>query len=359
MSALFAVRTLWTETLAHPLSAPPVFEQAFAYVPLADAHLVALDLRSGRTAWRVAADVRSPSITGAGRLFFVENTAIIALRALDGSAAWRLNLETPLTPHLAWESGRLIASTTTGAIVALRDLDGHPLWRRDIGAPLHAPPLLTAGRLYAPASDGRVVALRADTGAVLWERRLGGALNEMLALNDRLYGGSMDNFFYCLDAREGNVVWRWRTGGDVVGLPVADKGRVYFVSLDNSLRAVDRRSGNQQWRRALPLRPTRGPVLMLDAIVVSGSAPAMHAYAVKDGQPVGVIATAGAVLSKPYVLTGTNGEPPQIIIAAGDVVKGTSLSAMVRQEKDAGTPVAAVSDPVTAIPTSSGAARQR
>ena len=94
-----------------------------------------------------------------------------------------------------------------------------------------------------PVDDGRVVALQVESGEPVWERRLGGAPNDMLALDDRLYVGSADNFFYCLDADDGEVAWRWRTGADVIGAPVADDRRVYFVSLDNVLRALDLRRG--------------------------------------------------------------------------------------------------------------------
>ena len=60
---------------------------------------------------------------------------------------------------------------------------------------------------------GRVVALEVSNGTQVWERRLGGPPNDMLALDDRIYVGSDDNFFYCLLASNGDVAWRWRTGG--------------------------------------------------------------------------------------------------------------------------------------------------
>ena len=175
----------------------------------------------------------------------------------------------------------------SGTLLVLRGLDGQLIWHRDLGAPLSAPPALAADRVYAPAKDGRIVALRLDTGEPIWERRIGGVPSEMLALDDRLYVGSDDNFFYCLTARTGQIDWRWRTGGDVVGTPVVDERRVYFVSFDNILRALDRRSGAQRWKRPLPFRPITGPLMAGEMVIVTGVAPPLNAYLTKDGTPGG------------------------------------------------------------------------
>ena len=62
-----------------------------------------------------------------------------------------------------------------------------------------------------PLDDNRVVALQVETGEPLWEQRLGDKPNDMLALDDRIYVGSIDNFLYCLEADDGVIAWRWRT----------------------------------------------------------------------------------------------------------------------------------------------------
>ena len=147
------------------------------------------------------ARTQSRPAAGEGLVFIAEPEALAALREADGSEAWRLPLTERLAAPLVWDNGWLIAATASGTLLALRGLDGDLVWRRDLGSPLSAPPALAADRVYAPAKDGRIIALRVDTGEPLWERRLGGAPSEMLALDDRLYVGSDDNFFYCLDGR--------------------------------------------------------------------------------------------------------------------------------------------------------------
>src|SRR4051812_48121061 len=228
--SLFPARTAWTLTLSGPLNAAPAFAAARAYVPIAsdDPHLAAIDLATGQQLWVVKANVRTRPAVGDGLVFVVEPDALTALHESDGSRVWRLPLPEPLSQPLVWDNGWLIAAAESGAISAFRASDGHLVWRHDVGSPLRAPPSLAADSVYLPAADGRVLALRIDTGSPVWERRLGEPPNDLLALDDRVYVGSQDNFFYCLDTRTGVVDWRFPTGGDVTGLPVVDDRRVYF-----------------------------------------------------------------------------------------------------------------------------------
>ncbi len=349
-TSFFPVRIAWTESLNRTLSAPPAFSGGSGYFPMAGGQLAAYDLTSGRQSWIAEADVLSTPASGDGLVFIAGRTAIGARYAADGSPAWSLPFDVPLAVPLVWDNGWLIAATEAGTIMSFRAADGHLMWQRQMGSPLHAPPAVAADRVYLPESDGRVVALRVETGEPVWERKLGGPPNDILALDDRLYTGSQDNFFYCLNTVDGTVAWRWRTGGDVIGLPSVDERRVYFVSRDNVLRAMARRSGSQQWRRALPLRPTRGPISLLDAIVVSGSGPVMPAYATGDGRLAGELTASGTIVADPYVVYTSASAPPLLIAVTDDVVKGASITAITHQGKEAETPVDGLSDRFITIP---------
>jgi outer membrane protein assembly factor BamB len=216
-------------------------------------------------------------------------------------------------------------------VLAFRAIDGHLVWRRDLGSPAHAQPALAADRVYVPLDDNRVVALRVDTGDPVWERRLGGPATGLLAFEDRVFGGSTDNFFYALTAADGRVAWRWRTGADVVGVPVVDDRNVYFVSLDNVLRALSRRSGVQHWVRLLPLRPSRGPLMLERTVVVSGVAPMLRAYNVKDGTPAGELPASGELAGPPYAVPTSSGSLPEALVVTRDIAKGATATLFRRQ----------------------------
>jgi len=129
---------------------------------------------------------------------------------------------------------------------------------------------------------------------------------------------------------DGRVAWRWRTGADVVGVPVVDERNVYFVSLDNALRALSRRTGVQQWVRLLPIRPTRGPLRVDRTLVVSGIAPALRAFNMKDGTPAGELPAAGEQAGSPYAVPATSSALPQVLVVTRDLAKGATATLFMR-----------------------------
>jgi outer membrane protein assembly factor BamB len=345
---LLPFRIAWTVALNGSLTAAPIFSGHRGYFPLDEGRFAAYDLADGKPVWVAMARIASQPAAGDGLVFIAEPEALSAVREVDGSVAWRLPFSGALAAPLVWDNGWLIAAGTSGTIQAFRASDGELIWRRDVGSPVNARPAMAADRVYLPATGDRIIALQVETGAPLWERKLGGAPNDVLALDDRLYVGSDDNFLYCLKAHDGLVDWRWRTGADVVGLPAADEHRVYFVSLDNVLRGLDLKSGAQRWKRALPLRPSAGPLKAGDTLIVSGVAPMLRAYFSKDGAPAGEVATDGELASPPYFVAGP-GEPT-VVIVTRNMAKGAMLSGIIRASEKSTAPDAPASSPPAAPP---------
>ena len=71
------------------LAAAAAFSGSSAFLPLDDGHLAAFDLVNKRRAWVADARLRGRPAVGDGRVYFVNDGAIVALHSADGSAAWR------------------------------------------------------------------------------------------------------------------------------------------------------------------------------------------------------------------------------------------------------------------------------
>ena len=312
------------------------------------------DLARGTLLWVASASSTMGPAAGDGLIFLAKPGTLAALSATDGSTAWEVPFMDTLAVPLVWDNGWLVAATSASAIFAFRASDGHLIWHRDIGSAAHTAPTLAADRVYVPTVDARVVALRVETGAPLWEHRLPGAANEIHALDERMYVGSTDRFFYCLNTDDGREQWRWRTGGDAIGRPVVDERTVYFVSLDNVLRGLNRNSGVQRWKSPLPLRPTSGPVKVGNTIVVTGVAPMLRAYNAQDGKPAGDLPTPGEIAAPLHVLNDSTRPLPMLILVTRDIVKGATVTALTRSMDPAIVPVAplpnAVALPATLPP---------
>ena len=347
---------MWTLPLNNQLTTHPAYDDSHAFIALDSNVMVGYDLWSGVRLWTVPAEPVSQPTAGGGLVFWVERTALVARRAADGAAVWRLPYTETLAAPPVWDNGWLILATPKGSILAYRATDGHLVWRRELGSPAHASPALAADRVYVPLTDGRVVALSVETGAPVWERRLGGTPNDLVALQQRLYVGSKDNFLYCLMTDDGRVDWRWPTGGDIVGMPIVDEHRVYFASLDNVLRALDLKSGTQQWMRALPLRPAWGPVKAGETIVVGGQLATLKLFKVEDGTVAGDVPAGADVAAPPFATVDPANGLPTLFVLTADIAKGATARSFARNIEPVIAPIAPLPNLITMTPTPTVAA---
>jgi outer membrane protein assembly factor BamB len=348
------VRTQWTLALNNQLTYEPAFDDTRAFFPLEHDRLVAYDVARGERLWTIDAAMWSAPVAGGGFVFFVDGGGIAAVRAADGSAAWHTPLDDEVVAAPVWASGWLVVATTDGTVIALRAEDGHEIWRRDLGVPVHAPPAISGAHVYLPLDDSRIVALQIETGVPLWDRKLGGAPNEILALDDRLFVGATDSYFYCVTTDEGRVDWRWRAGAEAVGMPAVDEQRVYFASLDNVVRALNRSNGVQQWIQLLKFRPTGGPLRAGATVIVYGQQPPLRAFNAADGKGGGDISAAGLLAGAPFLVAADEGAP-SLIVVTRDIAKGDTVARLTRSVEPQATPVVPLPNPLTAVPVYAGA----
>jgi outer membrane protein assembly factor BamB len=343
--SLFPTRDAWTLPLNNSLTATPALVGNRGYFPIEGDRLAAYDIEHGTLLWVVPARALARPTAGEGLVFIVEPDMLTALDESTGTVTWRVPYSEPLAAPLVWDNGWLIAAAAEGSVLAFRASDGGLIWQRQLDARIHGAAALAADRVYIPLVDGRIVAMQVASGDPLWSKRLGGAPSDILALDEQIFVGSRDNYFYNLRARDGFVTWRFETGADVVGLPVVTEGRVYFVSMDNLLRCLSRRTGGQIWKVRLPLRPVRGPGLAGDALIVSGVSPKAQAYRM-DGKPAGEIAAGGEIAGAPHLVPGTS--LPLLALVTRDLEAGTLVHAVVRSIDPKQTPIAPLPDSLNA-----------
>jgi outer membrane protein assembly factor BamB len=349
--ALVPVRPIWTLALNSHLTVAPSYDASRAFFPIENNLIAAYELASGTRLWL---EEGRPVVAGAAvdnHYIIAEPDAIVALDAADGRRLWQDAIDAPLAVAPATAPGFIVVGTKSGRVAARRVSDGFVLWTRELGSPPHAPATIHGEHVYIPVADGRIVALVADTGEIEWERKIGGAPGEILALDQRLYVGSTDNFFYSLMTDEGRIDWRWRTGGDIIGLAAADESTVYFASLDNVLRALALKSGGQRWMRALPLRPTSGPLLAGGTVIVSGRSPTIRTFNARDGSPTVDIDAGDDVIAPPQVLAQPGSGLPAIIVATRHIERADSVRFSVRSIEPMPTPVAPLPNPFMPAPT--------
>ena len=165
---LFPLRLRWAAELDAPPSAGIATDNRRVFVPLTTGGLIAVNVDNGAVVWRsdVATTVR-PAVAD-DHVYVVGGDALQALDVASGRAAWRVPLTAAVSAPVVARSGWVIAALETGEVLALRGADGTEVWRQQLAAPVVAPPAIDGDRLYLPGADGTVRALSVATGAAIW-----------------------------------------------------------------------------------------------------------------------------------------------------------------------------------------------
>ena len=286
-STIFPLVIAWSVPLPAVPAAAAAFDDGHAYVVLRDGQLVAIDLAGGESVWSVEQTTSLKPAAGGGAVFLAQADRIVALEAGNGDVRWTASLGSRASAPPLWDTGWLVVGVENGDVVALRARDGRELWRHRLDDTVAGAPVVSGERVYLPLKGGWLASLDLLTGEVLWIQSFGGEITRIHVVEEQLFAGATDNFFYSVALDDGAIRWRWRTGADVVGAAQVDQRHVYFAALDNLVRALDRRTGGQRWRRDLPMRPTMGVQLIGEVLVVSGLTPELVTFFAEDGEPAG------------------------------------------------------------------------
>lgn len=310
-------------------------------MPLQGGAIVALRAADGTIAWKAELSVERPIMVDAERAYIPSARALHALEIVSGDMVWSAETGTLTAPPLV--RGGWVIVAVTGELAAFRASDGSAVWRRSLG-PIEFRPAIDGDSLFVALADGRLAGLDLQTGTPQWERQLAGAPGELLAVGGRVYTGASDKHFYCVDASNGEIEWQRHVGAAPRGRAAADEEHLYFVAMDNVLRALDRARGAVRWMKGLPFRPAAGPVVMGRAVIVPGSVATLAVYGV-DGTALGDIKFASPLAAIPDTVADG---PTNTVMAAvtGDLDNPWTVSLLAASVD----PPIVPSQPLTTLP---------
>ena len=328
-SRLLPLEIAWTVALPAAAATAPVAARGRVFVALHESwggdkviavptgHIAALSLVDGSQLWQVPEDVATALAVGDGTLYVASGAELRGRDITSGAIRWSIQLDSPLSAPLVWNSGWLIVALASDELLALRADTGEVIWRKRLNGQIRSSPALAGSQLYVSLDTGAVISLSLLSGESQWERKLEGEPQEILPVGD-LFVGSTDNYFYALTAGDGSIRWRWQAGGDIVGRPFVDDERVYFSSLDNVLWALNRSNGVQRWRQPLPVRPTSGPNKLQDLLVQGGRSAGVSFFDPITGTRYGAASAPAELSFPPLILSDLSDDGPLLILTAGD-----------------------------------------
>lgn len=225
-------------------------------------------------------------ITGAtaqlGSRIFVPSPdgTVVALEptASGPGMVWSSEVGPIYTNVAVWpQPGLVVAGSSAGAVTALRAADGSVAWRRDLGRPVMSNPHITTidGRLVVVVmAEEMLVLLDGTSGAMVWQVAMPGVSAGRVAADDeRIYLGLGDGKAWAVDAATAALLWSTELANRAgsyrkliygpwthqVELITPD---LVFVSTVAGGRALDRRTGAVVWQ--IPKSYLYTPVRILD-----------------------------------------------------------------------------------------------
>ncbi len=212
-------------------------------------------------------------IVAGNTLFSMDSETIVSAYNLkDGAEIWSVEL-TPkeedddhVNGGLAYENGKVFATTGFGQVVAVAAKTGKVLWRRNVGAPVRSAPTARGNRVFAIAVTNKLFALNGETGAVLWSHSgIEEAINLLGGSSPAVDSGVVvapysSGELFALKVENGQELWadslagtrRGATSsalGTIRGRPIIDRGIVFAISNSGQFAAINLRTGRRIWER--------------------------------------------------------------------------------------------------------------
>lgn len=168
----------------------------------------------------------------------------------------------PIEPYIPYKiqpiaaSGKIFVSTAKG-LYAFSASNGSIAWVYPTELPLgNSPTVATVNGktvAYVGGYDRLIHAVDVQTGAMLagytpYEAGAGFETNP-LVINNTIYAGNRDGYFYALDAVTGALKWRFQTGAEILFSAAYKNGIIYFASNDSYAYALNT-SGGLVWKSA-------------------------------------------------------------------------------------------------------------
>ncbi|MBU2957088.1 PQQ-binding-like beta-propeller repeat protein [Paracoccus sp. 1_MG-2023] len=216
---------------------------------------------------RITAD---PVVAG-GLAFTLDAQARVTATTLNGGRAWSTDItpvqENPASASgggLAYEGGRIFATTGFGELVALDAISGAVLWRQRVDNAISGGPAVRDGMVYVASRNSVGWAVRASDGRVMWQTSGSPSTSGVMGVSTPAVSGGTVVFPFAsgqlvaVDATSGLTNWTAQIAGqragrsigyirDVTGDPVIAGGRVYGGTSSGRIDAVDMASGMRDW----------------------------------------------------------------------------------------------------------------
>jgi outer membrane protein assembly factor BamB len=235
------------------------------YIASRDKNLYALDVKSGRELWRVAADdimTATPALHGGLVIFADYAGKVRAVSARDGAPRWTYDAKLAVPGDVVVAGDRVLVGSRSYDLIALEAATGTQLWKTYRWFSwIESPPVVRDGVLYTGSSDAtNVYAYNLGDGSLRWKSPVPGYSWQRIAMTGDLlvtgtlgkgaYPASRNGALFALDRATGAIRWMYldppsdetvKTGRNwgFAASPVIGDGVVYAADFNGRVYAFE------------------------------------------------------------------------------------------------------------------------
>ena len=192
------------------------------YLASRDQHLYALDLKTGREAWRVAAGdimTATPALYRDLVIFAAYDGKVRAVSARDGAPRWTFDATLAVPGDLTVSGDRVLLGSRSYDLISLNAATGQEQWRRYYWFSwIESPPVVRDGVVYTGSSDAtNIYAIDLADGALRWKTAVPGYSWQRTAVDSRTvvagtvgagpFPGARAGSLVALDRATGAIRW--------------------------------------------------------------------------------------------------------------------------------------------------------
>jgi outer membrane protein assembly factor BamB len=251
---------IWVQTAgdgsgtASRLTASPIVAGGRIFVLDATTHVYAFDAATGEEQWHVSIAPKGERdlINAVSFGLFGSNTNVDKSKGFGGG--------------LAFDDGKLFATTGFGEVMALDPATGKGIWRVHVSVPIANAPVANGGRVFVSSQDNHFHAFAQNNGRELWDHTGIGESSGIMESTSAAVAGEFliapytSGEIYALRVQNGRPAWSdmlTRSHGvtalseidDIAGRPVVDRDLVFAISHSGVMAAIQLDSGDRQWSR--------------------------------------------------------------------------------------------------------------
>ena len=285
--------------------------------------VVALDLNTGRTVWRVRTRAPLAGGTAASEDLVVVGSSdgqLFALNASDGKTRWKVRLNGELLAPAAIAPKLIAVRTVDGKLHGLSPEDGRELWVQEQQVPRlslrgTSSPVIAGDLVLCGFDNGKVLAVNAADGSVQWEATVTPPhgrteLERLVDIDSAVSISGKDVYVVGFQGRvamlalDTGQVWWSHESSSYRGL-TRDDDTLYVADADGQVVALKARTGAEVWRQsALKRRRLSALALMDETIVVGDFQGYVHWLDKASGALAARVQSGKVRISNPPVVAG-------------------------------------------------------